>query len=71
MAVLSAGSLTKAYGTDVIFSGVSLEIQDNDRIGLVGCNGCGKTTLFRVLTGDLPADSGDSFRSKETVIGYK
>ncbi len=70
MAVLSAGSLTKAYGTDVIFSGVSLEIQDNDRIGLVGCNGCGKTTLFRVLTGDLPADSGDIFRSKETVIGY-
>lgn len=70
MALLSTSNLTKSYGTDVIFSGVSLEIQDHDRIGLVGCNGCGKTTLFQVLTGELPADHGDMFRSKETVIGY-
>jgi ATP-binding cassette subfamily F protein 3 len=70
MALLSASNLNKAYGTDVIFSGVSFEIQENDRVGLVGINGSGKTTLFKLLTGDLPADSGDIFQAKDTVIGY-
>ena len=51
MALLSASGLEKSYGTDTIFSGVSFEIQENERIGLVGVNGGGKTTLFRLLTG--------------------
>ena len=42
----------KSFGTDVIFSGVSFEIQENDRVGLVGVNGSGKTTLLRVLMGE-------------------
>ena len=49
MALLSTSQLTKSFGTDVIFSGVSFEIQKNDRVGLVGINGSGKTTLFTVL----------------------
>ena len=70
MALLSASNLMKSFGTDIIFSGVSFEIQDNDRIGLVGRNGSGKTTLFQVLTQELSHDSGDIFQARETVIGY-
>ena len=58
MALLSASGLEKSYGTDTIFSGVSFEIQENERIGLVGVNGGGKTTLFRLLTGSLTPDNG-------------
>ena len=42
MALLSASGLEKSYGTDTIFSGVSFEIQENERIGLVGVNGGGE-----------------------------
>ena len=57
MALLSVSGLEKSYGTDTIFSGVSFEIQENERIGLVGVNGGGKTTLFRLLTGSLTPDN--------------
>ena len=70
MALLSVSSLEKSYGTDTIFSGVSSEIQENERIGLVGVNGGGKTTLFRLLTGSLTPDNGTMAQSKQTNIGY-
>ena len=70
MALLSASGLEKSYGTDTIFSGVSFEIQENERIGLVGVNGGGKTTLFRLLTGSLTPDNGSIAQSKQTNIGY-
>ena len=53
MALLSVSNLNKAFGTDVILSGVSFEIQENDRVGLVGVIGSGKPTLFKLLTGEL------------------
>ena len=52
MALLSASGLEKSYGTDTIFSGVSFEIQENERIGLVGVNGAGLSwfpSCFMVL----------------------
>ena len=70
MALLSVSGLEKSYGTDTIFSGVSFEIQENERIGLVGVNGGGKTTLFRLLTGLLTPDNGSIAQSKQTNIGY-
>ena len=70
MALLSASNLKKAFGTDVVFSGVSFEIQPNDRIGLVGINGSGKTTLLKILTGELPCDEGDVYKARDTVPGY-
>lgn len=70
MGLLSAGNLTKAFGTELIFSGASFEIQENDHIGLVGINGSGKTTLFKLLTGELPPDGGDVNQSNSTVLGY-
>lgn len=70
MALFSASNLQKSFGTDVIFSGASFEIQEGDHIGLVGVNGSGKTTLFRVLTGDLPSDGGEIYQASSAVIGY-
>lgn len=51
-------SVTKAYGTTVVLDGVSLGIADGDRIGVVGRNGGGKTTLLRMIGGDDQPDSG-------------
>ena len=70
MGLLSASNLTKSFGTDLIFSGVSFEIQDNDHVGLVGVNGSGKTTLFKLLTGEMQSDGGDVFKSNAAVVGY-
>ena len=47
MALLGVSNLTKAFGTDLLFEGVSFEVQANDKIGVVGVNGSGKTTLFK------------------------
>ncbi len=70
MALLSGSNLEKSFGTDVIFSGVSFEIQENDRIGLVGVNGSGKTTLFKVLMGEMSPDNGSIYKASGAVIGY-
>ncbi|WOC33539.1 MULTISPECIES: ATP-binding cassette domain-containing protein [Caproicibacterium] len=70
MALLSTSNLEKSFGTDVIFHGVSFEVQQNDRIGLVGVNGSGKTTLFKTLTGEYTPDAGNLYQAKNTVLGY-
>lgn len=70
MGLLSASNLKKAFGADLIFSGVSFEIQENDRVGLVGINGSGKTTLLKLLTGEMQPDGGDIFKANSTVLGY-
>ena len=46
MIVLQAQNLTKSFGERVLFSDVSFSMQERDRLGLTGVNGCGKTTLF-------------------------
>ncbi|QEY34515.1 ABC-F type ribosomal protection protein [Caproiciproducens galactitolivorans] len=70
MGLLNASNLNKSFGTNVIFSGISFEVQENDRIGLVGINGSGKTTLLKLLTGELQPDAGDIFKANSTVLGY-
>lgn len=70
MALLSASSICKAYGTDVILEGISFEVREGDRIGLIGSNGCGKTTLLKVLTGAVACDSGEISLAGKTKLGY-
>ena len=70
MALLSISQLQKSFGTDLIFTGASFEIQERDHIGLVGANGSGKTALFKILTGDMASDSGEIYKARECRIGY-
>ncbi len=63
-------TISKRFGPQVLFSNVDLHIGPEDRIGLVGANGTGKTTLFRVITGEGSVDDGTIKRNKGLRIGY-
>ncbi len=52
--LLTASWLGKAFGTWSLFDGISVSLESRHRVGLIGPNGCGKTTLLRVLPRDLP-----------------
>ncbi len=59
MATLLTGrDLTKSFPSNELFEGVSIHIEDGDRIGLIGPNGGGKSTLMKILVGAVEADRG-------------
>jgi ABC transport system ATP-binding/permease protein len=68
--VIEAKQLTKRFGERTLFKGVNLIVQPGERIGLVGPNGVGKTTLLRTLLGQLPPDSGTVTIGPRTKIAY-
>ncbi|UJF36240.1 ribosomal protection-like ABC-F family protein [Paenibacillus hexagrammi] len=68
--LLQVSSLSKSYGVRSVLSNITLQIENKERIGLVGVNGAGKSTLLQIINGDLSYDSGDIFKAKETKIGY-
>ncbi len=68
--LLQASGIHKYYGTTPILTGVAIQVQERDRIGLVGANGAGKSTFLRILAGELQADSGSVSKAKELRIGY-
>lgn len=68
--MISVENLTKSYGTQVLFDRISLKINPRERVGLVGRNGHGKTTLFRLIVGDERPDSGAITIPKHHRIGY-
>ncbi len=70
MLVLSCSNLNKSYGIDPILEDISFNVEDGDKIGVVGLNGTGKTTLFNILAGELFKDSGHIYIQKGVRIGY-
>lgn len=70
MIILSCNSIYKSYVVDMILEDISFNIEDGDKIGLVGLNGSGKTTLLDVLVGETPMDRGDIYIRKDLNIGY-
>ncbi len=69
MPLIAVKQLKKSFSTRLLFENVSFEVQERDHIGLVGVNGCGKTTLFRILRGEEAPDTGSVFVSRDTVLG--
>ena len=70
MSLITASRLSKSFGAEDIFSDVSLSIPQHARIGLVGENGIGKTTLLRMLVGLDRSDSGSIARARDLKMGY-
>lgn len=70
MIMLSCNNVTKTFGVETILENISFSVNEGDKIGIVGVNGTGKTTLFKVITGILPHDRGEIFTSKNCRLGY-
>ena len=70
MSLLTTVNLAKSYGPDDIFSGIAVSIPRRARIGLVGSNGVGKTTLLRILIGEESPSEGSVQKAKQLKIGY-
>ncbi len=68
--LLQASGIGKSYGTTTILSNIHLQVNERERIGLVGANGAGKSTLLRILAGEASYDEGQLFIGKGTSIGY-
>lgn len=70
MILLQINQLSKYYGAELILSNMKLEVQNKDRIALVGRNGAGKSTLLKIIAGQLSHDGGDIIKPKGVTIGY-
>ena len=70
MSVVSIQNLKVDFGGKVLFENVSFDVNEGDFVGLIGANGTGKTTLFKVITGELKPTEGGAFVSKQTKVGY-
>ena len=63
-------NLCMSFGTQVIFDDVSFQINNNDKVGIIGVNGAGKSTLFNILLGNLTPDSGNITLDTKINLGY-
>lgn len=70
MVILSCKDIRKSYGIRDVLKNVTFSINEGDKVGIIGGNGEGKSTLFKILTKDLSYDSGEIFLDKNKSLGY-
>lgn len=70
MIICSVQQISKMFGGNLVFEGLSFEVHDGDRIGFVGRNGTGKTTVFKLISGVEQPDTGEIHIKKGARIGY-
>ncbi|MEN1969471.1 ABC-F family ATP-binding cassette domain-containing protein [Lentibacillus sp. N15] len=70
MIIMQLNDISKSFGAEQILSNIKLEIQDKDRIAIVGRNGAGKSTLLKIMAGELSYDDGEIHKPKDLSIGY-
>lgn len=68
--LIQLNNVTKNFIVNEVFSNVKMEINDKDRIAIVGRNGAGKSTLLKIISGEIDFDNGERTVSKDTTIGY-
>ncbi len=69
MIALSVSDISLSFGTDVILDKISFSINEGDRLGIIGVNGAGKTSLFKIIGGEYRADSGSVFIGGGLSVG--
>ena len=69
MIAISVSDVNLSFGTDVILKDISFAANDGDRVGIIGVNGAGKTSLFKVITGEYAPDSGGIYIQKGHTVG--
>ena len=70
MSLVTFNDIHVAYGPQVVFDGLELVIHPGEHVGLVGPNGCGKTTLLKLITGEVRPEMGNITKNKGLRIGY-
>ncbi len=70
MSLLTAQNLTFGFLDGVLFKDAAFKVEENDRVGLIGANGTGKTSLFKLITGEYSPITGGIVRGKDVRIGY-
>ncbi len=69
MIAINVSDLTLRFGTTSVLEGVSFSLEENDKLGIIGANGSGKTSLFKLITGEYDAESGEVYISKGKTVG--
>jgi ATP-binding cassette subfamily F protein 3 len=70
MPIVTLKEIHISFGSQVIFDRLDLKIYPAEKAGLVGANGCGKTTLLKMILGEIPPDAGHIHKRKALRIGY-
>ncbi len=68
--LLEAANLSKSFGERTLFSSGNFKIEAGDKIGIIGANGCGKTTLFNIISGKEEASTGGIVKAKGITVGF-
>lgn len=68
--MIAFSNVSKQYGGQILFTDASFQFNSGEKIGLVGANGAGKSTIFRMIVGTEQADDGNVERPKKLTIGY-
>lgn len=69
MLTITVNDLCMSFGARDLFNKVSFALEENDKLGIIGTNGCGKSTLFKIILGELDATSGNVFIAKNKTVG--
>lgn len=70
MVLLNGTNLKKMFFDETLFSDISFNVDEGDKIGFLGVNGAGKSTLFKIINGTTEADTGEVYKNRLTKIGY-
>ena len=70
MTLLRAANISLAFGSRTVFHDLELVVEEGERVGLIGVNGSGKSSLMKILTGAMPPDSGELQLRRGTTVTY-
>ncbi|MBE5926956.1 MAG: ATP-binding cassette domain-containing protein [Lachnospiraceae bacterium] len=68
--ILACNNISKSFDSKQILTNCSFHIEEHEKVAIVGANGTGKSTLLKIITGELLPDTGDVIQSKNTTLGY-